>query len=257
MEHPEAHYFIKIGHKEIMNNLKENIIKYYDNVADLYNVKHGADLYGCEWGLKKYYLPLIERFIPKKSEILEIGCGTGKYTEILKKDALRICGIDISANMIDLAKKRNPGVRFSIGDCETLAEFKNEEFDVVAGINTFSYYQDKLKALSSINRVLRKGGIFFDLDMNGHCPIYNILSMIKMNEMEQWHKYIKESTLGKLPPIFKKTGFDVIYKNRLNWIPNALGKNAVSLLVPVDFIFSKLPIIKNFPMRIIIIGRKK
>lgn len=240
-----------------MTELKNSIRRYYDDIANIYNIKHGVDLYGCQWGIKKYYLPLIERFIPKNSEILEIGCGTGKYTEILKKDAKRICGVDISSKMIEMAKKRSPNVEFIVGDCEALRDFKDEEFDVVAGFNTFSYFPNKPKALFSIHRVLRKGGIFFDLDMNGLSFIYYIISFMRMNEMEKWHKYIRENTLQNLLPIFNKAGFDIIHKDILNWIPNALHKPIVSLLIPIDSVFSRFPIIKKFAMRLIIVGRKR
>lgn len=240
-----------------MVKLEDSIKEYYDNVANIYNVKHGVDLYGCQWGIKKYYLPLIKRFIPGNSEILEIGCGTGKYTEILKKGAKRICGVDISPEMIKMAKKRNPDVQFIVANCETLLDFKEEEFDVVAGLNVFSYFQNKPKALSSINRVLKRGGIFFDLDMNGLSPFYYLMSFIKKNELEKWHNYIKESTLQNLSLILDKAGFDIIHKDTLNWIPNALNKPMVSLLIPADLVFSHLSITKRFAMRIIILGRKR
>lgn len=260
MEHIKAYYLVEIRSKKIkkiMNNLKNAVIKYYDDIAGIYNIKHGVDLYGCEWGINKYYLPLIQHFVNKNSEILEIGCGTGKYTGILKKNAKRICGIDISPKMIDVAKKSNSDVRFIVGDSEKLLDFKNEEFDVVAGFNTFSYYPNKLDALHSINRVLKRGGIFFDLDMNGLCPIYYILSLIGINEMKNWYRYIKESTIKNLLSVFNEAGFDIVYTNALNWIPNALNRNAVLMLAPMNSILSNLPLIRKFAMRIVIVGRKR
>lgn len=238
------------------SRLKDLIAGYYDAVADIYHIKHGTGLYGCQWGIERHYLPLIKRFIPEDSFVLEIGCGTGRYTEILKKKVRHICGIDISPNMIEAAKKSNPDLDFFIGDCEELGNFKSEEFDVVFGANTFSYYPDKKRALASINRVLKRGGVFFDLDMNGACPLYYIEKIIKMNEMQSWYTYIRESTLRNLTQIFERAGFEIIYKTALNWVPNAIGKTTVSLLAPIDYIFSRTPAAKNFAMRVVVVGKK-
>jgi len=63
-----------------MGKLQKDIKDYYNKVAPVYHIKHGVGFYGCEWAVKKYYAPLIEKFIKKGSKILEIGCGTGTYT---------------------------------------------------------------------------------------------------------------------------------------------------------------------------------
>ncbi len=238
-------------------NIKDEVKEYYNGIATRYNTKHGVDLYGCQWGIKHYYMHLIERFIPAGSVILEIGCGTGKFTEILKQKANRICAVDLSAGMLEMAKQRNPsGVEFYHEDCESLESFADNTFDVVTAFNAFSYFPNKEKALAAIRRVLKKGGIFFDLDMNGLCPSYYITSAIKRNEMRTWHTYIKQSTLTNLKPLFVKGGFDVAYADTLCWVPNALRKTIVYFFIPIDFIFSRIPIIKKFAMRLIVVGRE-
>ena len=239
-----------------MPDLKETIKSYYNGVSQNYEIKHGVDLYGGIWSIKKYYLPLISRFIPENMEILELGCGTGKYTSIFKKIAKRIHGVDIAPKMIEIAKQRNPDVEFTVGDCETLENFREEEFDVVAAVNVFSYFPNKKKALQSIYRILRTDGIFFDLDMNGYSPVYFISSLLKSNQMDVSHQQVKESRLNILGPLLEKAGFEVIYKKELNWIPHTLNKPLVRLLQPFNVMLSALPYINKFANRIIIIGKK-
>ncbi len=239
-----------------MSDIKESARRYFDDVATVYGVKHGVDLYGCKWGINRYYLPLIRRFIPANSEILEIGCGTGKYTKILERHAKRICAIDISAKMIEVARQRNPNVAFFVADCETLDEFGDEQFDVVAGFNTISYYPDKRRAVSSIHRVLKRDGILFDLDVNGLCPFYSLLSFVDFNEMGQWYPQLRRNSLRRLIPLLGETGFDLLHADTVNWIPNGLPERIVSLLAPMDAVLSRLPMVRKFAMRLIIVGKK-
>ncbi|MBI5247798.1 MAG: class I SAM-dependent methyltransferase [Elusimicrobia bacterium] len=240
-----------------MSELKDSIVSYYDQVANRYGVQHGTDLYGCTWGIKNYYLPLIERFVPRGSEILEIGCGTGRFTEILKQGAAKIKAIDLSPMMIKVAQERNPGVEFHVGDCEKLEPFRDGEFSAVAAFNTFSYYPNKKRALASIHRVLKKDGIFFDLDMNALNPVYIMSYWMNRNEMKDWFEYIKESTRGNLAAMFDEAGFDVIHQDTLCWIPNALNKPMVSLLIPLDAILSRIPFIREYAMRVVVVARKR
>lgn len=241
-----------------MDSMKKGIVEYYDAVAKVYNIQHGVGLYGREWGLKNYYMGLFNKYITKNKDkdILEIGCGTGKYTEIFKTFTDSLTAIDISSGMIDEAKKINPEVDFYIGDCEELSDFEDSSFDIVVGIYTFAYYPNKLKALNSIKRVLRPGGIFFNLDMNGLSPIYAYTAYKKTNNMDIWHKYIKENTLKNLSKLYDNAGFTIIHKNNINWVPHTLSKKYVNLCSPIDKIFSKIPIIRQYALRIVIIAKK-
>ena len=56
--------------------------------------------------------------IPKKSEVLEIGCGVGDLLSSL--EPARGVGIDISESMINNAKKNFPQFEFVVGDVENL-----------------------------------------------------------------------------------------------------------------------------------------
>ena len=78
-----------------------------------------------------YYHKEVERccsfIVPPNSSVLEIGCGTGDLLNSLKP--LRGLGIDISTEMISVAKKKFPKLDFQIGDAESLDI--NEKFDYV------------------------------------------------------------------------------------------------------------------------------
>lgn len=94
--------------------------------------------------------------------ILDVGCGTGNYTALLRKrfPGARITAIDISAGMIEAAKGKfsDPGIDFTAMDGEEV-DF-NEEFDLVSSNATFQWFAFPEKAIERYKDALRPGGTF-------------------------------------------------------------------------------------------------
>ena len=63
-------------------------------------------------------------------KILDVGCGPGLYASLLIKKGAVVKGMDISKELIGIAKKEAPAAEFIIGDAERLP-YKNSEFDIV------------------------------------------------------------------------------------------------------------------------------
>ncbi|MEI8699765.1 class I SAM-dependent methyltransferase [Mesorhizobium sp. ISC15] len=75
-------------------------------------------------------------------DILDIGCGIGRFESALSSSAHRIVGIDISSKMISIARQRcaslrNVEVRPTSG--LDLADFGNASFDCVLAVDSFPY----------------------------------------------------------------------------------------------------------------------
>lgn len=101
-------------------------------------------------------------------EILDVGYGNGYLIKLLYNRAkCKIYGIDISGDMLEQASKKNKQgidegrIRLSIGDCCNL-KFEDESFDVVTTMNTIYFWEDTLKGMQEIHRVLKKGGTFIN-----------------------------------------------------------------------------------------------
>lgn len=63
----------------------------------------------------KDILPVIKKRVPKGETILDLGCGSGILSEILLDAGYAVYGIDISPNMIRLARQRVPEATFRVG----------------------------------------------------------------------------------------------------------------------------------------------
>ena len=103
------------------------------------------------------------RFLPEKTQVLDIGCGTGRDTAELAKRGLDVVGLDLSSGMINLAKKTHPHLKFIQGNFLDLP-FADNSFIGVWGLAALVHLESVAaakKALAEFQRVLKPGGILF------------------------------------------------------------------------------------------------
>ncbi len=95
--------------------------------------------------------------------VLDIGCGSGRTTAILKNLSSGYVGLDYSLEMVESCRKRFEGVGFLHGDVRSMSEFEDTEFDCVIfsfnGLDSINHY-DRLKGLREIRRILKQDGLF-------------------------------------------------------------------------------------------------
>jgi len=62
---------------------------------------------------------VVELLAPKSGEtILDLGCGTGDLAHEISQSGAAVIGLDRSAEMIDAARRKYPGIDFRVGDAE-------------------------------------------------------------------------------------------------------------------------------------------
>lgn len=109
---------------------------------------------------KKYISDIdfeIPLFMLSSVKILEIGCGVGR---LMKNDNL-FYGIDISKNMIEIAKKRKPNCHFKVSDGRTIP-YGNNFFQYVYSVLLFQHlpFEAISAYIKETARVLSAKGIF-------------------------------------------------------------------------------------------------
>ena len=99
----------------------------------------------------------IERYFPRVSRLLEIGCGTGVVLAELHRrfPAVTLVGADVSREALRVAKDR-VGVELVESDAQTLP-FDNE-FDVVCAFDVLEHIDEDEVALRELARAARPGG---------------------------------------------------------------------------------------------------
>ena len=130
----------------------------WNKIAKIYQDKFmNLDLYNDTYDL------FLDEINPNSS-VLEIGCGPGNITRYLlaKNATLKIKGIDISNNMVELAKNNNPLAEFEIMDSRKIDSL-NDKFDAIICGFCIPYLSksDNTKLINDCKNLLNDSGILY------------------------------------------------------------------------------------------------
>ena len=119
---------------------------------------------------------LLRSYAPKAKTLLELGCGSGSMLKILTRK-YKARGIDLSAKMIELAKKKAPKAKVSVGD---ITNFSFDErydaiicpFDTINHVTSFPAWK---RVFANAHKHLNPGGVFiFDVNTEAKMERYAI-----------------------------------------------------------------------------------
>jgi 2-polyprenyl-3-methyl-5-hydroxy-6-metoxy-1,4-benzoquinol methylase len=111
--------------------------------------------------LRPVILELIKNVRDK--QVLDLGCGDGRYSIVMAEAGAKVIGIDASEHQIRLAKSKNKhkSIEYSIRDGSDLSEIKSRSIDLVLMNMLIPDLRDKSslgKVLAEVNRVLKPDG---------------------------------------------------------------------------------------------------
>jgi len=151
-----------LSHKGI-SSLYDRIYLYYEPINLILTL-------GFSYYWRKKASSFLKKQTPENIKILDLCCGPGNFSDVLfKKYAgkAKIYGIDLNENMLIEAKKKNPNITYINSDVANLP-FENESFDALvisfATRNISVNKEEFISILNEFKRVLKKGGIFLNLE---------------------------------------------------------------------------------------------
>jgi SAM-dependent methyltransferase len=139
--------------------------EYWDN-------RYSTDAGSFDWYQRYSGLaPLINKYVPKESRILMIGCGNAAISEDMVNDEYQnIVNVDISAVVIEAMVKKYkdvPQLQYLRMDVREMKTFKDATFDSVIDKGMFDSLMcgasapfSAAKILEEVRRVLRPGGVY-------------------------------------------------------------------------------------------------
>ena len=141
------------------------------------------------WQSEKY---IFKKYLNRKDNILDLGCGTGRTTfPLFKLGFENIIGVDLTPEMINAAKELNStlgeNIHFETGNACQL-RFRDAEFDRLIfsfnGLMSIPKQERRDAALKEIHRVLKKNGtfIFTTHDRNKEPSFFDFWK----SEWEKW-----------------------------------------------------------------------
>lgn len=94
--------------------------------------------------------------VPENARILDVACGTGVlFPELLALDPAALRAIDLSPEMVRIAKEKFPDADVTEGDFYT---FPESGFDVITLYNAYPHFLDKDAFAKAALRILKPGG---------------------------------------------------------------------------------------------------
>jgi ubiquinone/menaquinone biosynthesis C-methylase UbiE len=94
------------------------------------------------------------------AEVLDLGCGAGRFCRLAANAGAPVTGIDAAAGMVEIARERVPDGRFDVADIQFLP-YEDRSFDVVAAFHSLPFAADPRAALREAARVAKPGGLLF------------------------------------------------------------------------------------------------
>jgi SAM-dependent methyltransferase len=107
--------------------------------------------------------------LPRGARVADLGCGSGIFTELLRRQGYQSTGLDISPKLVALGRRKYPGLELIEGDAENLP-LETESLDGVLLSGLVHQFPDPRRLAGEVRRVLRNGGRFVAFDPNRMNP---------------------------------------------------------------------------------------
>ncbi len=135
------HLWSAINHQTAANEKEYNELL-FDNFAATY-----------EQTLKNIQYSVVDKiaelYAPFKGKILDLGCGTGLAAQKLKAEQNEFVGVDISAKMLDLARRKNIYSELKQADITEYLHNSHPDFDCIIAADVFCYFGDLRPLIAS------------------------------------------------------------------------------------------------------------
>ena len=126
-----------------------------------------------------YYKKIFQRYGLRKPQLgLDLGCGTGGMTTVLARRGIEMTGIDISEDMLMVAREKSEGLDILYLN-QDMCEFElygTVDF-IVSSLDCINYITDKrdlLKVMKLANNYLNPNGLFI-FDINTRYKLENVI----------------------------------------------------------------------------------
>jgi len=189
--------------------------------------------------------------------LLEIGCGTGTFTQQFAMTGARIVAVDISRDLLDIAKKRplhEGRVEFIEGQFESCD--LSGGFDAVVG-SSILHHLELIPALKRIYELLKPGGMAVFAEPNflnpqvfltKSFPCFRRMLGESQDEMAFWP--------WKIERIVRRIGFDRVEVIPFDWLHPAVPVSLISSVASFGAFLEKTPGIRYFSGSLCIIGQR-
>jgi 2-polyprenyl-3-methyl-5-hydroxy-6-metoxy-1,4-benzoquinol methylase len=188
---------------------------------------------------------------------VEVGCGTGLFTEMFARSGAFILAVDISPDLLVYARSRNlpaDQVEFRearFEDCDV-----DGPFDAVIGSSVL-HHLDMKAALQNIFNLLKPGGRMAFAEPNMLNPQVwaerNIPAVRLRNGVSPDETAIVRWTMAR---DLATIGFTDIHLRNIDWLHPATPEALIPLVSNAGLVMEKIPLIREFTGSLLISARR-
>lgn len=178
-------------------------------------------------------------------KVLEIGCGTGMFTQMFSKSKANITAVDISPDLINLAINRNSSSQNITFINKRFEDCNNEgPFDAIIGSSILHHLEieDSLKIMY---KLLKSKGIISFAEPNLLNP-----QVFLERKFRNFFPYVSPDevafTKWQIEKYLKSAGFINIHIFPFDWLHPVIPKILIPFISTLGNILELIPIIKNF-----------
>lgn len=177
--------------------------------------------------------------ICKDKIVLDAGCGTGKFLNILEKDSQKYIGIDLSEKQLDKAKSKSKK-ETSEFVCSNLSNInlKSDKVDLIVCswvLGTIIDLDERNKCIDELKRLLKSNGAIILIENDENSEFEEIRNRTKDNRTRDYNNWVlsKDFTIDKQIDTYfnfnsldeAKNSFEVIYGSE---IANKIKSNKIN-----------------------------
>jgi SAM-dependent methyltransferase len=179
--------------------------------------------------------------------VLELGCGTGYFTRELARSGADIVAIDVSPELLEIAKLDCPAenVRYEVQNACALS-YPDAVFDSVVGSSVLHHLEIK-EALREIYRVLKSGGTIYFTEPNMLNPQIAIQKNIpwikrKLGDSPDETAFFR----WPLQRSLERTGFRDVRIDPFDFLHPKTPLSLVTRLNALGRFFERMPVVSEF-----------
>ena len=180
-------------------------------------------------------------------KVLEIGCGTGMFTEMFSKTGATIVAVDISADLLKKARERG----LPTGQVSFLEKPFEEcdidgPFDAVIGSSVLHHLNMGI-ALRKIFNLLKPGGIVSFAEPNFLNPQVYLERKLHFLPMFSYVSLDETAFVRwKLARQLESIGFTEIGITPFDWLHPAVPESSIPVVKRVEGVLERFPILREF-----------
>lgn len=154
-----------------------------------------------EWNHNNHYHQFLLKQLPRKCQtVLDLGCGTGKFSRLLAERANKVTALDLSPNSIQIARQRSQqfnNIDYQVADISQ-CDFASERFEAIVSIATFHHLSLE-QLIPKLKAALKPGGVLIILDLLEHHNFIDTLSDAIAVPLNWWFLKTKNKNFQSNP----------------------------------------------------------